>query len=385
MTSNTAPAGPVFQQGDRVVCADGVARTVRAMAPLRTGEPTHVVVEDGTQWIAANCRRANPADLACARQASHATAARVRQDPDPGDPQWHAALADLTATHAYLRTAETSAAVLEGLARGRAEAARMAADLEGAPALAGDDEEERERRDMVNAQLTPEDEECTLREEIAAHFAVLSADGQAHGFEPVHVRGDACPIAWTYRTGYGSAVRHGWVLADGRTCSQPAAVEYRWQAEEAAADAACSMAGEPSALADAFTSMSLDDLRAALDRLRDRAARTRGTRPQHVLNEDVRAALDVLAACHRAEITQNFNPTAKEGTEGHDPSVAGLVVEPRENGHVTAYWVERGRYVTPEGDPFMAQLRDIRRQFTEAGWETVPGTVRVVTAYRPTV
>mgnify|MGYP001088030394 CR=1 FL=1 len=72
MTTQTT-ATPVFQQGDRIVCADGTARTVRHMAPRITGEPARVVVEDGTQWIAANCQAAYasralpPRDATCAR------------------------------------------------------------------------------------------------------------------------------------------------------------------------------------------------------------------------------------------------------------------------------------------------------------------------------
>ncbi|MFE4329662.1 hypothetical protein ACFRQM_09420 [Streptomyces sp. NPDC056831] len=41
--------------GDRIVCADGVTRTVQAMAPRLTGEPDRVIVEGGAQWIAADC------------------------------------------------------------------------------------------------------------------------------------------------------------------------------------------------------------------------------------------------------------------------------------------------------------------------------------------
>ncbi|MEU0060512.1 hypothetical protein [Streptomyces sp. NPDC006334] len=360
-------AGLVFQGGDRVVCADGVARIIRGMAPLIPGEPARAVAEDGTQWIAANCRRANPADLACARQASHATAARVRQS-DPDDPQWRAALADLTATHQFLKVAETNPAIVEGLARGEGEATRELEELERRTAPAGNDEER------------------TLREEVAAHFVVLSHDGRAHGFQPVHPRGVEIPVAWTYRTGYGHDVRYGWVLAGGRLRTEHAAAVYRWQAEEDAASTVLTLTarGEgDTSVVDALAHVSLDELRAALDRLRDRAARTRGTSPQFVLDEDVTAALKVLAACHFAEVPHDFNANVEEGAEGHDPEVTGLVVEPAGGGHVTAYWVERGRYVTPDGAPFMAQLRDIRRKFEDAGWETVLGTRRV-TAYRPT-
>ncbi|MEU2354336.1 hypothetical protein ABZ599_15445 [Streptomyces misionensis] len=74
-----------------------------------------------------------------------------------------------------------------------------------------------------------------LREEIAAHFVVLSRDGHAHGFQPVHPRGAIAPVAWTYRTGYGPDVRSGWVLTGGRLRTEHAAAVYRWQAEEDAA------------------------------------------------------------------------------------------------------------------------------------------------------
>lgn len=49
--------GP-FKPGDRIVCADGATRTVQAMAPTVAGEPAHVIVDGGAQWIADNCRHA---------------------------------------------------------------------------------------------------------------------------------------------------------------------------------------------------------------------------------------------------------------------------------------------------------------------------------------
>jgi hypothetical protein len=367
--AHTPATGPVFQEGDRVVCADGVARIVRGMAPLITGEPAHVVVEDGTQWIAANCRRANPADLTCARQASHATGARVRQS-DPDDPQWRAALADLTATHAFLKVAETNSAILAGLTSGETEAARELEELEK-PTTPAEGPEER-----------------ALREEIAAHFVVLSHDGRAHDFQPVQPHDAARPVAWTYRTGYGHDARYGWALAGGRLRTEHAAAVYRSQAEEDAAATVLTLTarGEgDTSVVDALAHASLDDLREALERLRDRAARTRGTHPRYVLDENVTAALEVLAAAHFAEVPNGFNPGVKYGAEGHDWSVTGLVVEPAASGHVTAYWAEHGRYVTASGDPFTAQLRDIRRKFEDAGWVVVPGGRHAVTAYRPTV
>jgi len=85
MTTQTT-ATPVFQKGDRIVCADGITRTVRHMAPRITGEPAHVVVEDGTQWIAANCHRANQGHLTaiCVKtQAGHRL--RVLSEADTRD------------------------------------------------------------------------------------------------------------------------------------------------------------------------------------------------------------------------------------------------------------------------------------------------------------
>ncbi|MFC8332766.1 hypothetical protein [Streptomyces olivaceus] len=373
--SNETIAPVAFQDGDRVVCADGMARTVRGMAPQLPGEPAHVVVEDGTEWIAANCRRANPADVTAARIISNHTAARVRRDPDPQSPQWQAALADLTAAMDFLKIAETDPEILAAIAGGVASAARDLAEITA-------------RRDAgVDAPPVEDQEEAALRAEVAAHFVALSHDSRAHGFQAVHARGEARPIAWTYRTGYGHGVRYGWVLAGGRLRTEHAAAVYRWEAEEDAASTVLTLTargkGDTSVL-DALAHASLAELREALDRLRDRAARTRGTHPRYVLDENVRAALEVLAACHFAEVPNDFNPAAEVGAEDHDPGATGLVVEPRENGHVAAYWVERGRYVTAGGSPFTAQLRELRRVFQDAGWEVVPGGRRVVTAYRPT-
>ncbi|MFE9319095.1 hypothetical protein ACFYNV_29035 [Streptomyces albidoflavus] len=368
-TTRTTPA--TFQAGDRILCSDGVARTVRVMAPLVNGEPVRVVVEDGTEWAALNCRRANPEDLAAARLLMSASAARVRQ-ADPDAPQWRAALADLTAAQDYLKAADPDPRFRAALAEGEVSAARTQAEIEK----------------RKNAAAPAQDqEEQALRAEVAAHFVVLSHDGRANSFQAVHARGEDSPVAWTYRTGYGHAVRYGWVLAGGRLRTEHAVAIYRWQAEEDAASSILTLAarGEgDTPIVDALAHVSLGELQEALDRLQDCAARTRGTSPRHVLDQGVAAALKVLASAHFAEVPQTFDPAADEGAAGHDPTVTGLVVEPAAGGGVIAYWVERGRYVTPAGHPHTAQLRDIRHKLQAAGWETAPGTVRTVSAYRPT-
>ncbi|MEZ7005041.1 hypothetical protein [Streptomyces sp. AD55] len=353
-TTYIPAAGPVFQEGDRVLCADGMTRTVKAMAPLVSGEPAHVVVEDGTEWIAANCRRANPADIHEARRVSRSITETIRRG-GPDDPQWRAARADLNAMRSYLVLAQT--------------------------------EEDAPREPEHRTAPAQSEGERALREEIAALFVALSQDGRAHAFQRVQPHGATYPLAWTYRTGYGAAARYGWVMAGGRLQTERAAAEYRWQAEEDAVESIRVLAirGEGSStLVDTLAHASLAELRTAVDRLRDRTARTRGTHPRYVLDENVRAALEVLAACHFAEVPNDFNPAAEVGAEDHDSGVTGLLVEPRGNGHVAAYWVQEGQYVQSDGRPWSHQLRDLRRKFEDAGWTVVPGGRRVVTACRPT-
>lgn len=50
-------SGP-FKSGDLIVCPDGITRIVHAMAPAVSGEPAHVIVDGGAQWIADNCHHA---------------------------------------------------------------------------------------------------------------------------------------------------------------------------------------------------------------------------------------------------------------------------------------------------------------------------------------
>ncbi|MFD9152149.1 hypothetical protein ACFWDF_33930 [Streptomyces diastaticus] len=365
------PANPAaFQPGDRVVCADGVARTVRGMATQRPQEPACVVTEDGVEWIAAHCRRANREDVAAARTVSAYAAALAQKNPDLNLPQRSAALADLDMALTYRDAAETDATARNTIAAAHSPAGRDLAGLATRRGTGADDP-------------TPEGrEEAALQKEACALFAVLSQDGHAHAFQRVQPFGAEHPVGWTYRTGYGANVRYGWITA--HTGKRGATtVEHRWQAEEATAGAAV-LAGTAVPSQEHCAAMTSAELCELVDRLRDRASRTLGVDPRHVLDQDVAAALQLLAAWHFAEVPRGFNPAAKEGCEDHDPSVTGLVVVPAANGHVTALWVENGRYVTPAGDPFRAQCRALREEFENAGWKVVPGTVRVVTAYRPT-
>lgn len=62
-----APAvdeAPVFVKGERVVCADGMTRTVSHMKRYVADEPLYVVMECGALWIAANCQRIEQGEAA---------------------------------------------------------------------------------------------------------------------------------------------------------------------------------------------------------------------------------------------------------------------------------------------------------------------------------
>ncbi|MHA4819343.1 hypothetical protein ACXZ65_33895 [Streptomyces aculeolatus] len=53
-----AEQGALFAPGSRVICADGVERTVEGMVERRN-EPARVAVEGGAEWIADNCHAAS--------------------------------------------------------------------------------------------------------------------------------------------------------------------------------------------------------------------------------------------------------------------------------------------------------------------------------------
>ena len=173
---------PLFKRGDKIVCADGVTRTVETMAPLVAGEPARVVVEGGAEWIAENCRRANWEDVLAAHRRCNAAGARVRSNPDPDDPEWRAALAELGEALDYLRQADRTVRV----------------------ALAEDE----------------------------ARDAAKRVHPDARGFQPVHRIGEDEPSAWSFATAYGAGTRYG-IVTRLAEVSPVGLYEYRTTAERA--------------------------------------------------------------------------------------------------------------------------------------------------------
>ncbi|MFZ4266568.1 hypothetical protein [Streptomyces arboris] len=176
------PAVPApFAEGDRIVCADGVARTVRGMAPAVTGEPARVVDEDGTEWIAANCLPANPRDVSKALAASSVAASRVTR-ADSENPEWQEALAELGRLHEYLKAADP----------------------------------------ISRAALVQGDAEAAAR---AVH-------ADAHTFMPITPSGAPAPVAWSFRAGHEASARYGVVTVECQV-SPIGLYEYRTTAERA--------------------------------------------------------------------------------------------------------------------------------------------------------
>jgi hypothetical protein len=175
-----APAA-LYRRGDRVVCADGVTRTVEGMAPAVTGEPARVVVEGGAEWIAENCRRVNREDVLDAYRRAHDAARRLRA----------------------------------GLP-GRVEQRIIADEILGALDVL---------RDIDPAVR------ATLAEDAARQAAKL-VHADACGFQAIHNEGDGEPVAWTFRTGHGAGSRYG-VVTRTAEVSPVGLYEYRTTAERA--------------------------------------------------------------------------------------------------------------------------------------------------------
>ncbi|MFF5045644.1 hypothetical protein [[Kitasatospora] papulosa] len=177
-----SPMPAPFAEGDRIVCADGTAHTVRAMSPIVRDEPARVVVEDGTEWIAENCRRANSDDVDAARAASARAAVRVRTNPNPADPEWEAALDELATALDFLKIVDP----------------------------------------VTRAAL--------IKDEAVA--AVHAIHAEAHDFQPFARPGHPATVGWSFRTGHGVSARYGIVTTDVKV-SPVGLYEYRTTAERA--------------------------------------------------------------------------------------------------------------------------------------------------------
>ncbi|MFF5501247.1 hypothetical protein [Streptomyces roseolus] len=110
---------------------------------------------------------------------------------------------------------------------------------------------------------------------------------------------------------------------------------------------------------------------------------TRGTAPKHSTDPAARAALDALAPLRLAEVTDHTDVAAQPGDLDHTPAAWGFLAEPRGHGRIALYWIEAGRYVRPDGEPFAVELEIGADKLRAAGWKIEPNTRRCVMAWRP--
>ncbi|WP_405759486.1 hypothetical protein OG234_13390 [Streptomyces sp. NBC_01420] len=176
-----AEAAPAFVTGDRIVCADGIARTVLGAARPVAGEPARILADDDTEWIAANCLPASPADVDAARDALTVAGARVRE-ADVENPEWHKALAELGRLLDFLKAADP----------------------------------------FIRAAIA-EDE---------AKAAAIAVHADAHNFQPFTRHGEPGVVGWSFRAGHGADARYGVVTVDAKL-SPVGLYEYRTTAERA--------------------------------------------------------------------------------------------------------------------------------------------------------
>jgi hypothetical protein len=173
---------PTFKAGDRIVCADGVTRTVEGMAPEVAGEPARVVVDGGAEWIADNCRRANREDVLAVHRRSQDAALRLRTGLLGPDEDREVILGNLLDALSVLRHIDPTVRV----------------------ALAED----------------------------AARQAAQRVHADACQFQPVHHLDEDEPCAWSFLTGYGAGARYG-IVTRLAEVSPVGLYEYRTTAERA--------------------------------------------------------------------------------------------------------------------------------------------------------
>lgn len=247
-----APAvdeAPVFVQGERVVCADGMTRTVSHMKRYVADEPLYVVMECGALWIAANCERVEQGEAAPAVEA-----------PAVSDVYRESQAREAAALTRNEQVTEAARAVL--LHAGHPEAAEGRAgflfrtnwlsvqlyavdaagvELTGFPLDDAFDalRETLEGQDwfvdysttgyhgsslVLTAPLAEQgqplvpadqDERTALLEEIGARLAAGLTWSTAAAFQLVHDDERGQVVGWTYRTRSGSEVRYAYVAARG--------------------------------------------------------------------------------------------------------------------------------------------------------------------------
>ncbi|WP_406334328.1 hypothetical protein OG814_11755 [Streptomyces zaomyceticus] len=110
---------------------------------------------------------------------------------------------------------------------------------------------------------------------------------------------------------------------------------------------------------------------------------TQGSAPKHSTDSVTRAALAALAPLRLAEVTDHTDVAAQSGDLDHTPAAWGFLAEPRGHGRIALYWIEAGRYVRPDGEPFAVELEIGADKLRAAGWKIEAGTRRCVMAWRP--
>lgn len=111
--------------------------------------------------------------------------------------------------------------------------------------------------------------------------------------------------------------------------------------------------------------------------------RTKGTAPKHAADPDAIAAIAALGDLRLAEVTDHTDVAAEPGDVDHQPDAWGFLAEPRGHGRIALYWLESGRYVRPDGEPWAVELQIGADKLSAAGWKIEPRTRRCVMAWRP--
>ncbi|KAA6215132.1 hypothetical protein CP973_00235 [Streptomyces albofaciens JCM 4342] len=307
------------------------ADTEQATPPADEATPNPGFLVDPWTWIrrpsSSNGTRRSEAEAARAR--SNRAAERVRTNPDPTDPEWRAALAELGTALDQWREADPIA--------------REAIDAEQAS-----DEDEAAgtwREEWIGEQPTDD-----------ALFTIESPVEQGALFAP------------------GSRV----VCADGvertiedtvKRTGEPTRVVVEGGAEWIAGN--CQPAEQA------------PDLRVIEGVVVTHAGTAKGSAPKDAANPDVIAAREALTPLRPATLTDRHDFSEPNDDER---DVRGYVIDPRGHGCVALYWLEEGRNIRRD-DPWHGPCLDILAdKIKAAGWKTerMLRSSQCVFAYRPT-